>query len=1495
MKVRHILKLCLALLLCCPLLLKAQSTQTNYEYWIDNNKEEAVSGTVNGEDINLSIDVGSLTTGVHFYNIRAYETVGSKKKWGTTYRYLFTIPRSANGVPSNLSRYEYWLDNDYEHRVTKSADDDESEVLLSLNLNTLLPGVHFYNFRAQNVDGVWGATQRYLFSIPSPQQETGSKLITGYSYAFNDGAVTNVVFDTPVDEYQLIKAFNVPQAQPPMVIDDDCSFVFDDEDNIATLSSNINMSFALFFKDQSGAMNSPVTSDFLVEDVRTQAIQSIAIPGTAAIVSHINGGFSVVCFDVASKTNLKMMTDGTSALRLYSPYSQLLDSYESSAMAESVTREFEEGTYYAVVYGNPTDVTFSLSPADPNVLKPKISFNMDENVVTMTCATPEASIYYTIDGSTPTAESTLYSAPFAIDKNVTIKAIAIWPGPFVSPIATLAIDLFEVDDVTFSQLGNTLTLATTTEGATIHYNVDGGEWLTYSNPLVMEGAHTVQAYADKSGYTTSNTTSYQFYYVRPVVATPLITHEGNTITISCTTIGATIYYTTDGTDPTVESSLYTVPLTVDSNCTIKAIAFKDGYNDSQVTTFEVDWIKICGYAVLDSGTGTLTFKYGQMPEGDNVFETENTGTKGPWDRSVIKTVIFESSYSAARPTTTEGWFSSCALLTSIIGIEYLNTSEVTNMHNMFNGCSNLESLDASHFNTSKVTNMNGMFRECKKLQTLDVSHFDTSNVTNMSYFFYNCNALEALDVSNFNIENVEYMGLVFAGCNKLTELNLTNFNTEKAILTNDMFRDCKNLTELDLSSFHTSTVSQMSCMFLRCEKLKTIYVGDGWTTENVTYNSNMMFEDCTSLIGGQGTAYDSNHTDITYAHIDGGSSNPGYFTASGSEPYVPEPCGYAILDKSTGTLTFKYGPMPNGDNVWETEHTQYDAVSPAPWDCPNLKKVIFDPSYSVVRPTSTADWFANADKLINISGLQYLNTSEVTDMEAMFFFCNSLTSLDVSGFDTRNVTNMAGLFSGCAKLTSLDLSNFNTEKVTSMTAMFIFSNLSCIDVSSFNTSNVKSMGHMFADCSFINNIDVSHFNTDNVTDMSGMFASCRKLTSLDLANFNTSNVTSMAGMFLNCPELTEVNVSSFNTSNVKNMRFMFARCEKLTSLDLSNFDTHNVTQMDSLFYGNDERSFQIFYVEEDVRYIPFKPSTTSNSQLKTIYVSDLWDTSNVTSSIGMFQGCISLVGSKGTTYNANYVDKTFARIDGGMSAPGYFSRLLLKGDVNDDGLIDMVDVVAMVNYILGTPSESFVTMAADLNSDGEIDVFDATQLVSMILAKNGYPAESRRVAAEDATQESALLSADGNSVSLNIDQPERFTAFQFEMDVPEGCELEKVRFANRSNRHGLRFAEIGENKYKVVGFSLGNELLHSQDGKLVEMQLSDLSDGHVAIGNVLFVTPDEEKTYFCGGTLSVVTGVDILATDKEEVIYDMSGRKQSSRGSLKKGVYIINGKKGVIK
>ena len=137
----------------------------------------------------------------------------------------------------------------------------------------------------------------------------------------------------------------------------------------------------------------------------------------------------------------------------------------------------------------------------------------------------------------------------------------------------------------------------------------------------------------------------------------------------------------------------------------------------------------------------------------------------------------------------------------------------------------------------------------------------------------------------------------------------------------------------------------------------------------------------------------------------------------------------------------------------------------------------------------------------------------------------SVSSLDISNFDTSKVTNMGSMFSSC-KATSLDVSNFNTSNVTDMSSMFVSCDATSLDVSNFNTSSVTNMNQMFQACTKLTRLDVSNFDTSKVKDMSFMFSHCGKFTNLDLSSFDTSNVTNMSNMFLSCSELKTIYVNS---------------------------------------------------------------------------------------------------------------------------------------------------------------------------------------------------------------------------------------------------------------------------------------------------------------------------------------------------------------------------------
>lgn len=284
-----------------------------------------------------------------------------------------------------------------------------------------------------------------------------------------------------------------------------------------------------------------------------------------------------------------------------------------------------------------------------------------------------------------------------------------------------------------------------------------------------------------------------------------------------------------------------------------------------LTAATASWVR------WDAPTGTLSFHRGATkPVGDNIYELQY-GNRQDWNdhAAEIKKVVFKAGFRDETHTTCSKWFSGCTNLTSIEGIENLNTSNVKYMNEMFGQCSNLETLDLSHFNTEKVGNMSNMFNGCTKLRDLNISSFNTENVTNMYGMFYGCSSLETLDLSHFNTRYVRKDGMnyMFNGCSSLSSLDVSNFITDKNSMQLDgLFQGCSSLQTLDLSSFDTRGAGSVNYLFDGCSALQTIYVSDLFKIYGVT--SSNMFRDCHSLKGA--ISFEPTKKNETYANYKSG-------------------------------------------------------------------------------------------------------------------------------------------------------------------------------------------------------------------------------------------------------------------------------------------------------------------------------------------------------------------------------------------------------------------------------------------------------------------------------------------------------------------------------------------------------------------------------------------------------------------------------------------------
>ena len=268
------------------------------------------------------------------------------------------------------------------------------------------------------------------------------------------------------------------------------------------------------------------------------------------------------------------------------------------------------------------------------------------------------------------------------------------------------------------------------------------------------------------------------------------------------------------------------------------------------------------------------------------FKVVHSGDDWTWawsGNTLIRHVVFEPSFRNVHLPTLEGFLQGDPnnSITDIDGLEYLNTSGVTSMRSMFEGCVELTSLDVSSLDMSGIQDMGRMFYGCSNVTSINLSGINTSNVTDMEYLFTGCSKLQSLDLSSLDTRRVTRMSHLFERCRSLNALDVSPLNTSSVTDMEAMFSGCyfqgyyetTGLQELDVNTFDMTNVTNTKEMFLNCGALKTIFCDNTWDVP-VTDD---MFKGCTSLSAH--ISYDPEKVDGTYAN-----PHTGYFY---SEKYPP--------------------------------------------------------------------------------------------------------------------------------------------------------------------------------------------------------------------------------------------------------------------------------------------------------------------------------------------------------------------------------------------------------------------------------------------------------------------------------------------------------------------------------------------------------------------------------------------------------------------------------
>ena len=314
------------------------------------------------------------------------------------------------------------------------------------------------------------------------------------------------------------------------------------------------------------------------------------------------------------------------------------------------------------------------------------------------------------------------------------------------------------------------------------------------------------------------------------------------------------------------------------------------------------------------------------------------------------------------------------------------------------------------------------------------------------------------------------------------------------------------------------------------------------------------------------------------------------------------------------------------------------------------------------------DMFTHFTGMTDID-LSSFDTSEVEDMNSMFYFNFALEKLDVSKFDTSRVRIMSAMFDNLTSLKELDVSNFNTSNVENMRFMFYNANkMKKLNLSHFDTGNVKDMEGMFAYASSLESLNLSNFNTSRVANMREMFAGTASLQSLNLSSFNTSNVVNMSGMFVDASSLQSLDLSSFDTRKVVDMQVMFYRMASLKTLNLTSFNTENVENMSNMFAqtdGLEELDLSSFKTPKVKTFrAMFYTHYPESNKLRRIYASSDFDIStaiafsatDALANTEIFWQMKNLVGGNGTRSANNSTPGIYLLKIDRPGVPGLFTR-----------------------------------------------------------------------------------------------------------------------------------------------------------------------------------------------------------------------------------------------
>ena len=572
----------------------------SYEYWIDDNYDKRVSGDVSGEKNDIlieNIDLSSYGEGVHFFYV---QMLNANDNYGKLHRYMFYIPKAAdNESEAKMKLMEYWIDDDMENKQTIESENLQN--VFDIPTNTMKYGMHSFYYRLQNSDGEWSSINKKLFYINDKDFTTVQPLV-GYRYFINGNRTEGSIVSTTQFGNDINIA--IPNTKLVPIELDSCKFQFETpKAGMLRMDRKVGYHFAIQFKNEAGEWNAPATTKFMVPDSAEVEVMDLELDKELTLAKPVNGVIKAFKFNVTKEDTYYLSAKQSCYIGIYMPDGTMRYSLSPVELKNGFGDYLEPGTYYGVVFNSVLDgdnpeenVTIRFNSASIKI--GKLTTEVKDNVMFATCATEGVKIYYTMDGSDPTENSTLYTDEgIKLTENCRVQLVAVMDGMLNSSVEVVDVDYFTVADPVIRMDNMKVVISSATPDVTIYYTVDGSSpllsSLKYTNPIALREDLTIMAVAKKNNYNTSNIVSETFLVKEYTCLPPSFMRDGDTIYVGSLTEGATIYYTVDGSEPSTRSLKAEDGKIVPTiNGTIRAIAALEGrMYSSEVKEYVVNFIK----------------------------------------------------------------------------------------------------------------------------------------------------------------------------------------------------------------------------------------------------------------------------------------------------------------------------------------------------------------------------------------------------------------------------------------------------------------------------------------------------------------------------------------------------------------------------------------------------------------------------------------------------------------------------------------------------------------------------------------------------------------------------------------------------------------------------------------------------------------------------------------------------------------------------------------